>query len=252
MFIAHVELINQKLVKLNVSNVQILLVELESPSELERDQRLNVKNAAHLENTWITRLVSVAHAVMDSSNQTKDHSHAIFVASDKQREQLKQNRELNVATNVLQACNWVLMENVSHVHEALIDHKEFNQLVKHVRSEELLQRLAHRRLKNVHFQFVLLVHTLIPQLMSVLNVAKDTINQNLNNLLAYHAHQITAQRTLPPHQRLNVQILAKVPAQRLINIVTSMHIVSSYQRPLTLNANASLALMELEFNAQVR
>jgi hypothetical protein len=44
----------------------------------------------------------------------------------------------------------------------------------------------------------------------------------------------------------------KVPAQRLINIVTSMHIVFSYQRPLILNANASLALMELEFIAQVR
>jgi hypothetical protein len=218
---------------------------------MELDQLANVKNAVHQENILIMKQASVDHAVMDSSNQTKVHSHAKFADLDKQLDQLKQNHDLNVAMNVHQVCNWELMENVSHVQEELTALKACNQHVNRVHWEEQHLKSAHQPLKNVHCQFVPQVLTSTPPLMSVSSAVKDIINPSHNKPHAYHAHQIIALRTLPQPQRLNVQILVKVPPKG-ISTVMPTHIAYSFQRHLTSSANVSQALMELEFIVQVR
>lgn len=223
---------------------------LVSQLEVELDLLANVKNVAHLENISTMRLASVDHAVMDSSNQMKVHLLVKFAVLVKQLDQLKLNRVLSAVMNVFQACNLELTENASHVHVALIELKEFNQLVSHVHSEERHLKLAHQLLKNVHCQFVHPEIISMRQLMSVLNAVKDIINPSHNKPLAYHAHQIIALKILPQPQRLNVQIHAKVPP-RVINTAMLMLIVFSYQRLQTLNASVSQALMELEFIVQV-
>jgi hypothetical protein len=90
----------------------------------------------------------------------------------------------------------------------------------------------------------------MPQLMFVLSAVKDSISPNHNKHRVFLVHQITAPKILLQHQRLSVQIHARVQ-QKDINIVTQMHTAFSFQKHPTLNANASLDLMELERNAQV-
>lgn len=130
--IAHVDSINLKLDKLNAQNAPTSQVALVLQLEMELDQHLIVKNVVQLENISTLILVFAVLVVMDSSNQTKVHSHVTFVGWAKQQDQQKQNRVLSVAMNVHQECNLVLMENANHVQEAHSDLKEFNQLVKHV------------------------------------------------------------------------------------------------------------------------
>lgn len=214
---AHAEHINLKLVKQLASNVQISLVDQELQLELELVQQVNAKRDVHLANTSTQNQASVVHAATASSSQTRDHLFVKFVAWDKQRDQLRLNLAQSAEMNAHQACNWELMENVSHAHEAHIARKEFSQHVKHVHSDEQHPKLAHRQSKNVHCQFAHPELISMRQSMCVLNVAKATTSQNLSRLLAFHAHQIIALKTLPQLLKPNVQIHARLPL-KVINI----------------------------------
>lgn len=209
---------------------------------MELDQLLIVKNVVQLENISILILVFAVLAVMVSSNQTKVHSHVTFVGWARQQDQQKLNRVQNVAMNVHQECNLVLMENANHVQEAHSDLKEFNQLVKLVHWVERHLKLAQLQLKNARYLSAHLEHILTQQSTFVLNVVKDISNQNLNKHHALPVHQITAQRTLPQPRKLNVQIHARQHL-KVTNIAIQMHIAFSYQKHQISNVNVSQDLM---------
>lgn len=76
----------------------------------------------------------------------------------------------------------------------------------------------------------------------VLNVVKDISNQNHNKHHALPVHQITARRTQPQHQKLNVQIHARQQL-KVINIAIQMHIAFSYLKHQISNVNVNQDLM---------
>lgn len=145
--------------------------------------------------------------------------------------------------NVHQECNLVSMENASHVHVELSELKAFNQHVSHVRWVAPHQRLDLPLLKNVHCQFAHPELTSTLQSTSASSATKVITNPSRNKLHAFHAHQITAQRTLPPPQRLNVQTPVKLQL-KVINIAMQMLIAFLFLKLQTSSANVNLASTE--------
>lgn len=144
--------INRKRVNCNVQNVQALPVVLALQLAKVHVRQPIVKNVAHPANIWILKVVCVAHAVMDSINRTKVHSHAYCADSVKRRVQLRQHHVKNVATNALRDNNWVAIHDVNHAQEAHTVLKAFNQHAPHVHSVVQHQKWALHRSKSVRCQ----------------------------------------------------------------------------------------------------
>lgn len=240
----HVALINLRLVKLNVQNVRTSRDVQALPLDQVLVQPVTAKNDAQLANISIRKLVCVALAVMDSSSPTKDRSTVTFADLDKPPDQQKLNLEMNAVTSALQECNLELMANANSVPEEHTVLKAYSPLVTLAHSEEQHQRLDQQLLKNVLCPFVRQERILMPQSTFVLSAAKAITNQNHSKHPVFSAHQITAQRTLPPLRRPNVQIHVKLPL-RDTSIVIPTLTVFLFLRPRTLNVNASLDLMAL-------
>lgn len=245
------ELINLKLVKHNAQNARTSPEELVLQSAQVLAQRVTAKNVARLANILTQTPVSVDHVDTVSSSPTKVHSTAISADWVKQRDQPRLSQEVNAVTNARQECSLELMESVNLAQEELIAPKAFNQHVKLVPWDAPHQRSAQPPSKNAHCQFAHQEPTLMQQSTFALNAVKASINQSHNKLLAFPAHQTTAPRTLPPHQRLNAQTLAKLPL-RVINIVIQMLIAFSFLKPPTSSVNVNLASTELARHAWVR
>lgn len=250
-FHVHVECIKLKPDNLNVSSARTFLDELVSLLDLELAQHLIVKNVVQLVNTSTLTPVFADRVATDSSNPTKAHSIAKFAAWVKPQDQQKPNQDQSAEMNALQVCNLALMVNANHAQEVHIALKESNQHVTLVPWDVQHRKLAQQLLKNVHCQFA--HQELISMLpsMFVLNVAKASTSPSHNRLRAFPAHQIIAPRTLPPLQRLNVLIHAKLPL-KVTNTVMPMLIVYSFLKLLTSSVNANQDSMELELNAQVK
>lgn len=248
---AHEELINPKPVKLNARNVQTFPEELASQSDLELVQQVTAKNVVHLVNISTQTLDFVDHADMDSSNRTRDLSNVKFADLGKQRDRPKLSQELSAVMSVHQECNLELMVNVSHVREERIALKEFSQRVKLVRLEEQHLKLDQQLLKNVHCQFAHQELILTQQSMFASSAVKVSINPTLNKHHVFPAHQTTALRTLPPHQRLNAQILVKLPP-KAANTAIQMLIAFLSPKLQTSNVNVNQDSMEPARLAWVR
>ena len=182
---------------------------------------------------------------MDSTNQTKDHSHVIFVVLDKRRALLKLLPRVNVAMNAHRECSLVWMANVNHVPEEPIEHKEYSQHVLVARQDAQHQRLELLQLRSVRCQFVPLEHTWMAQWTCASSAKKDSISQKANRLHAYHVRQITAQKQLLPPAELNVQTLVR-HSQRDRPIVIQMPIVYWCLKLLTSSVNVNQVSMEPE------
>lgn len=243
-WLVHEGLISQRPAKHNARNVQTFQEELELLLGQELVQQVTAKNVVHLANISTRIPDYVDHADMDSSNPTRDHSTVKFADWVKRRDRPKESQELSAVTNVHQECNLELMESASHAREELIAHKEFNQHVRLVHLDEQHRRSDQQLSKNVHCQFVPQELTSTQRLMFASSAVKVSINRNPSKRLASPAHQITAPRTLPPHQRLNARILVK-QQPRAVSTAIQMLIAFSFQKPQTSSVNANLDSMEL-------
>lgn len=162
-FLVQWEHINQKQDNNNVQNVQVLQVKSALLLDMVLDLLLIVKNGAQLVNSWIQNQDYVVHVVMDFSNLKKVHLVVSSVDLDKQLDLQKQHQDQNVEMNVYQECNLVLMEDVNHVQEELIDHKVYKPHANHVHLEEPPLKWVLHQLKNVHYQFAHQEHILMEQ-----------------------------------------------------------------------------------------
>jgi hypothetical protein len=110
--------------------------------------------------------------------------------------------------------------------------------------------LVPQQLKNARCLFAHPEHISTQPSTFASSATKVSINLSPNRLPAFHAHRITAQRTLPPPQRLNAQTPAKLPL-KVISIVMQTPIVFLFLRPQTSSASASQVSMELARLVQV-
>lgn len=149
---------NRKRDNYNAQNVQASPAVSGSQLDKALAQQPIAKNAVHQASIWIQKAACVAHAVTDSTNRMRDHSHACCAVSARQRVLPKQPLAKSVATNVHLANNWAAIHVANLAQEAHIVLKAFNQHAPHVRWVEPHQKWVLHRSKSARCQCVNRVH----------------------------------------------------------------------------------------------